>query len=80
MTPNDRRENLRRAARARWARIAPEDRAGELLEARRGFLRRFANEVDPRHELPAEERHRLAVMRRRQYMAELPRRRSPVDC
>ena len=73
MTPHERRENARRAATIRWSRIRPEDRADQLAEARRGFLRRFAGQADPRHELPADERHRRALQLRREHMAAIRR-------
>jgi hypothetical protein len=76
MTPNERRENARRAASIRWSRIPPEDRADQLVDARRGFLKAFARQADPRHELSADERHVRALQLRRQYMASLRRRRS----
>lgn len=75
MRLNDRRENARRAAIARWSRVRPEDRAAELIEARRGFLRGFADKADPRHELPVPERQRLAKALRRDYMKQLARKR-----
>ena len=41
------------------------------MEARRRFLRRFLDEVDPRSELPTEERERRAQYARKRYFAEL---------
>lgn len=74
-TPAERSLQARAAAHAKWSRT--DSREGTVA-ARRGFLTRFENEVDPDRSLPPAERARRAEHARRAYMLDLGRRRQQV--
>ena len=65
----DRRLNARYAAHLSWARTS--DRTARTAPAREALLRRFEDEVDPSHELPAAERAQRAQSARRAYFTRL---------
>lgn len=73
LTPEQRSLVARRAAYARWAK---EDPAGQAEILRRGFLKRFADEVDPERVLPEDERARRIESAMRSHMAALSLRAS----
>jgi hypothetical protein len=68
MTPEERTERARNAARARWSK---EDPAVNATRGQAGLLARFGREVDPEGTLPEDERTRLAESARQAYMVRL---------
>jgi hypothetical protein len=69
LSPGERRLFGRAGAYESWARTV--DRSARTEPARRAFNAKFADEVDPNHELPEEERARLAEAARKAYYARL---------
>lgn len=65
MTPEERALRARLAAHTSWA--ATSDRAARTASARRAFRDRFADMVDPNHELPESERQERAESARRAF-------------
>lgn len=69
MTPAERVLRARLAAHSLHARLG--DETAHTAPARHAFLARFEREVDPRGELPVEERHRRAEHARKAYFTRL---------
>lgn len=68
LSPNER---VLRARLAAHSLHASRDARETTAAARRAFLDRFEHEVDPRGELPLEERQRRAVQARKAYFTRL---------
>jgi len=69
LSASERSLRARLAAHQSWANTSsPSERTSS---ARAAFDRRFENEVDPDHTLPADERARRAASARRAYFARL---------
>ena len=68
LSPSERTQRARLAALTRWSR---EDPVGATEPARRAFLERFVDEVDPDRKLPEAERLRRAECARRAYFTRL---------
>jgi hypothetical protein len=71
-TAAERSSAARIGAHASWA--ATPDRARRTAPARRGFMRRFEDQVDPERKLPPHERQRRAESAMRAYMGQLSKR------
>lgn len=69
MTPAQRSMRARLGGQSRWARTA--DPVAATAPARRGFMKRFEDEVDPDGALSIEERARRAKHAMSAYMARL---------
>jgi hypothetical protein len=65
MTPEQRQLRARMAAHVLHSRV---DSTVHTQPARRAFLTRFEDQVDPRHELPVDERRRRAEHALRAHM------------
>ena len=68
LTPAQRSMRARMAAHAKHAKY---DSKEQTEPARRAFIERFINEVDPDRELPERERQRRAEHKMREHMARL---------
>lgn len=75
MPPAQRRLVAQAATNARWSRLTPEQKRLATERMRAGFLERFADEVDPDHLLPPEQREAMAKQARRSYMQALTLKR-----
>jgi hypothetical protein len=69
LTPEQRSQRARIAAHARWAKEC--DRVQHGRRAQAGLMRKFLLEVDPKLELPEDERWRRAESLRKSHMARL---------
>ncbi|SFE55527.1 hypothetical protein SAMN04487819_116104 [Actinopolyspora alba] len=72
MTPEQRALRARIGAHASWANTS--DRTARTSTARRTFLERFEQQVDPAGELPEQERLQRATSARKAYFAQLAAR------
>lgn len=71
-TPQERSSAARIGAHSSWAKTL--DRSRRTAPARRAFMRRFEDQVDPEHKLPAHERELRAQSAMRAYMGQLSKR------
>lgn len=71
-TPQERSSAGRIGARVSWSRTV--DKSRRTAPARAAFFRRFEDEVDPKRELPADVRARMADDAMKAYMAQISRR------
>lgn len=74
LTPEQRTLRARAAVHASWANT--EDRTARTAPARKAFMRRFEDQVDPDRLLPEAERQRRAKHAMRSHMASLALKRS----
>jgi hypothetical protein len=71
LNPEERSTHAQIAALELHSRLSPEEEARHTEPARRAFMKRFEDQVDPERKLPPKERARRADQAMRAHMARL---------